>query len=40
MNKEVAYRKIMKISNKEHLQNAEKYLDIFLNKIKRNVTYK
>jgi hypothetical protein len=32
VNKEVAYRKIMKITNHVHLQNLAKYLDIVKNK--------
>ena len=32
MHKEVAYRKILKITNKVHLQNLGKYLDIVKNK--------
>ena len=32
MNQEVAYRKMMKITNKAHMQNLEKYLDIIKNK--------
>jgi hypothetical protein len=38
MNIEVAYKKIVKIANKAHIQNLRKYLDIvknkWLNKIK------
>jgi hypothetical protein len=38
MNREVAYMKIMKITNRVHIQNLGKYLDIvknkWLNKIK------
>jgi hypothetical protein len=32
MNKEVACRKIMKITNRTHIQNLGKYLDIVKNK--------
>jgi hypothetical protein len=32
MNKEVAYREIMKITNRTHIQNLGKYLDIVKNK--------
>ena len=32
MNKEVACRKIMKITNRTHIQNIGKYLDIVKNK--------
>jgi hypothetical protein len=32
MNKKVAYRKIMKITNRTHTQNSEKYLDTVKNK--------
>jgi hypothetical protein len=32
MNKEVAYRKIMKMTNRTHIQNLGKYLDIVKNK--------
>ena len=31
MNKEVAYRKMVKITNKVHIQNLGKYLDIVKN---------
>ena len=32
MNKEITYRKIMKITNRTHIQNLGKYLDIVKNK--------
>jgi hypothetical protein len=32
MNKEVAYRKIIKITNRTHIQNLRKYLDTVKNK--------
>jgi hypothetical protein len=32
MNKELAYRKIIKITNRTHMQNLGKYLDIVKNK--------
>jgi hypothetical protein len=33
MNKEVAYRKIMKTTNRTHIQNLGKYLDMVKNKL-------
>jgi hypothetical protein len=32
MNKEVAYRKILKITNRTHIQDLGKYLDVVKNK--------
>jgi hypothetical protein len=32
MNKEVAYRKMMKVTKKAHIQNLGKYLDVVKNK--------
>jgi hypothetical protein len=39
MNKEIAYRKIMKITNRTHIQNLGKYLDILKNKWFNKIKY-
>jgi hypothetical protein len=37
MNKEVAYREIAEITNKVHLQNLGKYLEVVKNKCLNNI---
>jgi hypothetical protein len=39
MNKEVTYRKIIKITNRTHIQNEGKYLDIVKNKWFSKIKY-